>query len=300
MTAPATQTRMDDGGPLVPVPYRVLARSQEADDVVTLSMEPLEGVAPGFRAGQFNMLTAFGVGEAPVSISSAPHAPGPVEHTVRDVGAVTHALSAVPVGGVVGVRGPFGTEWGVDELRADDVVVVAGGIGLATLRGAISGLLEQDGRHPTTAPLAQPRTVTGRRRRVLALIGMRAPDQILFAKDIETWRRHGGEVHVTVDVADPSWTGPVGVVTTLLSAERFDPERTSALVCGPEVMIRFTARGLIDKDVAPERIRVSLERNMQCGVGWCGHCQLGPLLVCRDGPIVTYGTVERLLSEHER
>jgi NAD(P)H-flavin reductase len=231
------------------------------------------------------MLTAFGVGEVAISISSAPGAPGPIEHTVRNVGAVTNALCNAAVGSVVGVRGPFGTDWGVDDLDDSDVVIVAGGIGLAPLRGAISYLVDKPGR-------------TGK---VFVLVGAREPDQITFPDDLERWERDGAIVKITVDVADAGWKGAIGVVTTLLSTVDFDPARTVALVCGPEIMMRFTVRGLADLGVAYGSIRVSLERNMQCGVGWCGHCQLGPLLICRDGPVFAYSEpLERLISERER
>lgn len=275
--------------PLSPVPYRIVDRRVELSDVVTLALEPAAGGHLRFAHGQFNMLTAFGVGEVAISVSSVPGAPGPLEHSVRDVGAVTHALCRAPVGSPVGVRGPFGSDWGLDAIDdRSDVVVVAGGIGLAPLRGAVEDLV-------------------GRRRsqedagRVVVVVGSRRPDQILFADDLERWRQAGAHVEVTVDVAAPGWTGAVGVVTSLLPAAPFDPGRTVALVCGPEIMMRFAARALVDRGVDPSAIRVSLERNMQCGVGWCGHCQLGPLLVCSDGPIVPYGGVaDRLLMEHQR
>jgi len=271
--------------PLTPATYRVVARRVETDDVVTLSLEAISGSNLQFRPGQFNMLTAFGVGEVAISISSAPGAPGPIEHTVRNVGAVTNALCNAAVGSVVGVRGPFGTDWGVDDLDDSDVVIVAGGIGLAPLRGAISYLVDKPGR-------------TGK---VFVLVGAREPDQITFPDDLERWERDGAIVKITVDVADAGWKGAIGVVTTLLPTVDFDPARTVALVCGPEIMMRFTVRGLADLGVAYGSIRVSLERNMQCGVGWCGHCQLGPLLICRDGPVFAYSeSLERLISERER
>ncbi|MGO9333018.1 MAG: FAD/NAD(P)-binding protein [Acidimicrobiales bacterium] len=271
--------------PLMPATYRVVARRVETDDVVTLSLEPTSGPSLLFRPGQFNMLTAFGVGEVAISISSAPGARGPMEQTVRDVGAVTHALCTAKVGSIVGVRGPFGTDWGVDELDDLEVVIVAGGIGLAPLRGAISYLVDKPGR-------------TGQ---VYVLVGSREPDQITFPDDLERWERDGAVVKVTVDTGDAQWHGAIGVVTTLLPTVSFDPARTVALVCGPEIMMRFTVRGLADLGVPLGSIRVSLERNMQCGVGWCGHCQLGPLLICRDGPVFAYSEqLERLISERER
>ena len=280
----------------VPEPYRIVAKHEEAEGVYTLSLEPVGQQTRAFRVGQFNMLTAFGVGEAAISVSSAPGTPGRVEHTVRDVGTVTHALCSAPLGSVIGVRGPFGTDWGIEDLAGQDVVIIAGGIGLAPLRGAVFALL--DAMTAQRAARAR-RGVSGPIGRVVVLIGARTPDQIIFTRDIWRWREQGAEVHVTVDLADQSWSGPVGVVTELLAAEEFDPG-TSALVCGPEIMMRFSARALLDKGLQPENIRISLERNMQCGVGLCGHCQLGPLLLCQAGRVLTYSNaVPQLLSVSE-
>jgi anaerobic sulfite reductase subunit B len=185
------------------------------------------------------------------------------------------------------VRGPFGTDWGVDAVGpGEDALVVAGGIGLAPLRGAIDELVArgQDGGI-----------------RVFVLIGARQPQQVIFGADIDRWTRHGAHTHVTVDFGAPGWRGHVGLVTSLLPGAGFDPARTTAFMCGPEIMMRFTARDLMVAGVEPDRIRVSLERNMQCGLGWCGHCQLGPYLLCRDGPVLPYGgPVARLLAERER
>ncbi|MGD0882973.1 MAG: oxidoreductase, partial [Acidimicrobiales bacterium] len=190
-------------------------------------------------------------------------------------------------GTVLGVRGPFGTGWGIADVEdGSDVVVVAGGIGLAPLRGAVRDLVARQ---------------EAGRGRVFVVAGARSPDQVLYADDLEAWRRSGCSVDVTVDVGAPGWTGPVGVVTTLLPEVPFEPARSWALTCGPEIMMRFVARGLVDRGLDPHRIRVSLERNMQCGAGLCGHCQLGPLLVCRDGPVVAYGGVaDRLFMERGR
>jgi len=266
--------------------------------VWTVRLGPTETGPDAYRPGQFNMLTAFGVGEAAISLSESPRRDGTLVHTIRDVGPVTHALCSTPVHGIVGVRGPFGTDWGLDRLLAEgttppgrddqprDVVVVAGGIGLAPLRGAVN-------------ELAAPRD--GPSLRVFVLIGARDPDQLIFDDDVRRWSARGVHVGITVDAAAPGWKGDVGVVTTLLPRAGFDPARTTALVCGPEIMMRFTARALVDMGVDRARVLVSLERNMQCGLGWCGHCQMGPLLVCRDGPVVRYeGAAEKLLMERER
>ncbi len=308
----ATPQRAASGGvgllrPMTPVPHRIVGRRVETGDVTTLSLAPVGDAQMTFRPGQFNMLTAFGIGEAAISVSSAPRSLGPLEHTVRDVGPVTHSLCTSQVGDLVGVRGPFGTDWGIGDTGASDdhceppapatdgpvpdaasgdVVVVAGGIGLAPLRGAVEELVA--------------RQVQGIGR-VFVVVGAREPSQIVFGDDLDKWTRAGAEVSVTVDVPAEGWTGHVGLVTSLLGNAGFDPPGATALVCGPEIMMRFTARALIDQGVDPRRIRVSMERNMQCAVAWCGHCQLGPLLVCRDGPIVPYsGVVAHLFTERER
>jgi len=275
-------------GPLTPRLCRVLARRRETGDVTTLWLEAPEGPAP--RPGQFNMLSVLGVGEAAISVSGSPREVGGLMHTVRDVGSVTRALCASEVGALVGVRGPFGTDWRVDDpagpLGRGDAVVVAGGIGLAPLRGAIDELVARQEAGGS---------------RVFVLVGAREPSQIVYGDDLAAWRTRGAHVAVTVDRGAPGWGGRVGLVTSLLEHAGFDPAGAAALLCGPEVMMRFTARALVDAGVAPERILVSLERNMQCGLGWCGHCQLGPFLLCRDGPVVPYaGLVERILTERER
>ncbi len=277
-------------GPMTPLPHRVVELRRDTEDVWTISLQPVNGEPMSFRSGQFNMLTAFGVGEAAISISSTPGEAGPLHHTVRDVGQVTHALCRSVVGDLVGVRGPFGTVWGTDDLReglaSQDVVVVAGGIGLAPLRGAVNELV------------AQSRLG---RLRVFVLVGAREPAQVIFARELEEWSRAGARVRLTVDAAPPDWGGNVGLVTSLLHTAGFAPERSTAFLCGPEVMMRFTARALVDLGVDPAAIRVSMERNMQCGVAWCGHCQLGPYLLCRDGPVLPYGgAIAQLMVQRER
>lgn len=283
---PGTGRRVD---PATPAPARVVGRYRETDDVVTLWLEQAGQPPPRWRPGQFNMLTAFGVGEVAVSISGAPHEVGPVRHTVRDVGAVTHALCQARVGSFLGMRGPYGTDWGVDRADGADVVVVAGGIGLAPLRGAIWSLAGGSGADPA-----------GRPRRLFVAVGARLPDQLLFRADLDAWREAGAEVGVTVDAAGPGWRGEVGVVTALLPGMGFAGPGTVALICGPEIMMRFVARELLQRGVSASDMRVSLERNVQCGVGLCGHCQLGPVIVCRDGPVFEYARVAALLTQRER
>jgi anaerobic sulfite reductase subunit B len=266
----------------IPARYRVTSRAAETYDTVTLGLEPVDQPIAPHQPGQFTMLYAFGVGEVPISISSEPAGPGLVQ-TIRSVGAVTRALCAAGQGQLIGVRGPFGTGWDVAGAAGRDLVVVAGGIGLAPLRGAL-----------LTALAARERY-----RRITLLIGSRTPDDLVFAAELSAWRERGADVRVTVDRAVAGWRGHVGVVTQLIDRVEIDPGATLALVCGPEVMMRFTARALCDRGVAPESIRLSLERNMRCGTAECGHCQLGPLLLCRDGPVVTYQRAAPLLTIKE-
>jgi NAD(P)H-flavin reductase len=269
--------------PMLPARYRVTDRKQETADSVTLELEPVDAALAAFRPGQFNMVWAFGVGEVPISISSAPGTP--LHHTIRSVGSVTRALCDAGRGDVVGLRGPFGTHWDLEKAAAKDIVIVAGGIGLAPLRPAITSILETRERFG----------------HVVILTGARSPDEILFAPELERWRsRFDLDVDVTVDYASPSWLSHVGVVTKLIPRAPFDPKNTAALVCGPEVMMRFAATALVDRGVAFSAIQVSMERNMQCAIGHCGHCQLAGSFVCRDGPVFSYERVAPWLRVWER
>jgi anaerobic sulfite reductase subunit B len=265
-----------------PASYRVSDRQDETHDTVTLSLEPASSPLADFQAGQFMMLYAFGVGEIPVSISGPAGLAG-LTHTIRAVGAVSRALCTAAPGQVVGVRGPFGTSWHESDAFGHDLLIVGGGIGLAPLRPAVLAALRECGRY----------------RRITVLIGARSPAELVFAAEYGLWRDSGATVEVTVDRADASWHGHVSVVTQLIGPAGLDPQRTLALVCGPEVMMRLTAQALLAAGMTASQIRVSLERNMQCGVGECGHCQLGPLLLCRDGPVVSYLAAAPLLSIRE-
>ena len=270
--------------PMLPRRFRIGRTRQDTRDTYTFDLEPVDGEPLVYAAGQFTMLDAFGVGEAPISISGNPLVLGPVEHTIRDVGVVTHALITAPTGAVLGVRGPFGTSWDVTDAAGGDVVFVAGGIGLAPLRGAILELIAQRDRYE----------------RVVLLYGVRTPEDILFGDELRTWAKdHGIVVEVTVDNAQHAWRGRVGLVTQLVPRAGFDARRTTAFVCGPEVMMRYVASAVVDRGVRENRIRLSMERNMKCGVGLCGHCQLRELFVCVDGPVLTYDRLAPLLSCRE-
>lgn len=270
---------------MVPVRYRVVARRVEVTGVTTLSLEPVDLPIVAPRPGQFTMLYAFGVGEVPISVSGLPDDDGHLQQTVRAVGATTTALANLDVGAQVGVRGPFGTGWGIDDITDEDVIVVAGGLGLAPLRPAVRSLLSRPERSG----------------RIVVLVGARSPDDLLYAREIDSWgRRDAVEVAVTVDVAGPGWTGDVGFVTTLIERVALDPARTVALVCGPEVMMRATARALQARGVPAARVRLSLERNMHCAVVRCGRCQLGPKFICSDGPVLDWASVGPLLAVRSR
>ncbi|MCI0383132.1 FAD/NAD(P)-binding protein [Streptomyces sp. CNQ085] len=265
---------------LIPLPYRVVDRRAETNDTVTLVLEPAEEALTPFTCGQFAMVCAFGVGEIPVSVSRLPDGRR-LAHTVRAVGAVSRALCGLPAGAVVGVRGPFGTNWDPAAARGRDLLVIGGGIGLAPLRPLIDTVL------------ADPHAYG----RLNVLAGARTPGDLLYQDEFPAWGAAFGAV--TVDRPSGDWTGRVGVVTTLLDEALFTPENTTAFVCGPEIMIRAVARVLAHRGVRPDRVRVSLERNMRCATGHCGHCQLGPLLLCRDGPVVRYDRAESLLTVRE-
>jgi NAD(P)H-flavin reductase len=265
-----------------PRPYRVGAKRRETHDTWTLELEPEHEPGPRFEPGQFVMLYAFGAGEAPVSISGGED--DRLLQTVRAVGHVTRALCAAEPGDLVGVRGPFGTGWPVEAARGHDVVFVAGGLGLPPLRPAILRLLAERDRYG----------------RVSVLYGGRAPGELLFTDELEDWRTsHDVAVEVTVDAPAGGWNGRVGVVPRLVRDAAFEPADTVAMACGPEVMMRFTATALRDRGVAAAAIWLSLERSMHCGVGHCGHCQLGPLFMCKDGPVVRHDVVEPLLRVRE-
>ena len=267
---------------MVPSRYRVVDRVEELADTVTLAVEPVDEpvAAPGH--GQFNMLWAFGVGEVPISVSArSPY----LAHTIRADGATTTALCSLTPGDMLGLRGPFGVGWDLDAAAGGDLVVIGGGIGLAPVRSVIRAVIAERDRFG----------------HVSVLIGARSPGSLLYRDELADWRRDGDiEVLVTVDSAPSGWTGDVGVVTTLVDAAGFDPSRTTAMVCGPEIMMRFSALALIGRGVAAERVKVSLERNMVCAVAQCGHCQIGPVFVCREGPVFDWGAARSLLEVRQR
>lgn len=271
-------------GSMTPLPYRVVRRRRENHDNWTLELEPVGDAIEPIGPGQFDMLYAFGVGEVPISTSGDPANGGTLVHTIRAVGSVTQALCAAAPGDVIGVRGPFGNRWPLEEARGHDLVLVGGGVGLPPLRPALYHVLAHRGD-------------VGE---FVLLYGGRTPRDLLFTRELERWRgRLDVSVDVTVDSASSDWRGRVGVVTTLIPSARIEPENTVAFVVGPEIMMRFTARALLERGVSPDRIWISMERTMRCGVGLCGHCQVGPTLICRDGPVYRWDEIARLLEVQE-
>jgi len=271
--------------PMLPALYSIQRVRQETDDTFTLELVPENSCGSfGFRPGQFNMVYIFGVGEVPISISSDPGSLPMLKHTTREVGTVTRAMRQLKRGDVVGIRGPYGSHWPVEKAVDRDVVIVAGGIGLAPLRPALYRLMAEREKF----------------RKIVLLYGTRTPEDMLYRQELEHWRgKFDLEIQVTVDRAASNWRGNVGVVTTLIPRAPFDPSNTFALVCGPEVMMRFTVMELEKRGVAADRIYLSAERNMKCGIGFCGHCQFGPVFVCKDGPVFALGQIAAILGKSE-
>lgn len=270
------------GDPMLPAACRVIWTRRETADTVTLAIAPPAGFT--FKAGQFNMLYAFGIGEVPISISGDPERGEGVVHTIRTVGKVSAALADAKQGSTIGLRGPFGTEWPMAQPDPRDIVIVAGGVGMAPLRPAVYEVLNHRERYG----------------RVVVLYGARTPHDLLFADELMAWRgRFDIEVEVTVDNALTDWRGTVGVVPNLVQRSTFDGSSAVALVVGPEIMMRFTIAALAQRGLTPDRIHLSMERNMRCAVGTCGHCQLGPFFVCKDGPVFRYDRLEPWLRVRE-
>jgi len=273
---------MSAASPWLPRPLAIAERAQETADTFTLRLEPGDcGFA--FAPGQFNMIYAFGVGEAAISISGDPTRPETLVHTIRAVGTVTRALATLDRGAAVGIRGPYGSAWPVEHALGGDLLIIAGGLGLAPLRPVVYDVLAR-------------RALFGH---VVVLYGARSPADLLYTRELDAWIDGGVHVQVTVDHAGTDWVGSVGTVPSLIDGLVIDPARTIALVCGPEVMMRFCLRALATRGLAADRVHVSLERNMKCAVGLCGHCQLRESFVCKDGPVVRADRIAPLLDRRE-
>jgi NAD(P)H-flavin reductase len=271
--------------PLLPEPAEILEKSSFGPDLHAYRLRLLDPAARprfDFQPGQFNMVYVPGVGEVAISISSDPDEED-LEHTIRIVGRTTRVIERLGPGDVLGLRGPYGNGWPLQEARFKDVLVVTGGLGCAPVSGAIEYMFRR-------------RASYGR---ISVLHGVKKPADLVHRARFEAWRRQADtRVLLTSDQPDRSWRDRTGVVTELFEEVEFDPARTVVLMCGPEVMMRYAIRILRARDMPEDRIYVSMERNMKCAVGWCGHCQLGPEFLCKDGPIFPVRRVGRWLEVH--
>jgi NAD(P)H-flavin reductase len=271
---------------LAPCLAEVVDLKPEIDKTGTLWLrfkDPALQKSYRFEPGQFNMLYLPGYGEAAISICSDAEKKDTIGHTVRFVGNVTNAVSRLKIGDTIGVRGPFGTHWPIEQLEGKDIILAAGGIGLPPLRPVIYHILRNRAKYG----------------KVILLYGARTPADLLYTSQFEEWRKAGIDVQVTVDRADDTWKGQVGVVSMLFYHFRLDQTKTAVMTCGPEIMIRFVVFEALARRVPLDKIFVSLERNMKCGQGSCGHCQLGPFFVCKDGPVFPFSALEPYFSVEE-
>ena len=272
------------GSPWEVLPVQIARIEPETEGVATYHLafrDPVTAARYRFLPGQFNMLYLPGAGESAISLSADPTSTTTWAHTVRAAGNVTRTLSRLPVGSTLGLRGPFGSSWPLDAIRGQQLILMAGGIGLAPVRPAIYHML----RH-----LDEFLSVS-------LLYGSRTPDLLLYQDELRRWERQGIQVLQTVDRPVAGWAGNIGVVLQLLRQVTIaDAMRTAVLICGPEVMMRYATLAAVNSGIPKSQIWISLERNMQCAVGLCGHCQLGPAFICRDGPVFRYDQIEPYLA----
>lgn len=280
----ATVKKMDascscySGGkdPMEPRPFRVIKIWDELSDTFSMTLKPEDNGPVLFAPGQFNMMYAFGVGEIPISVSGDPRDNTILTHTTRSVGKVSTALSQLKAGDTIGIRGPFGSTWPLHEAEGKDLLFISGGVGLAPLRPAIYDAL----------------AVRDHYKNIAILYGARTPEDILFGDELLQWKaRFDLDVQVTVDRATGDWQGRVGFVTDIVAAGGFDPANAVAMICGPEMMMQNVVNTLSKRGMPDDAIWMSMERNMKCGVGFCGHCQWGTSFVCRDGPVYRYDQI---------
>ncbi len=271
---------------MVPLWADVTEVQPEVENLTTLWLrfkDPKLQKEYSFEPGQFNMLYLPGYGEAAISICSDKEQRDAIGHTVRFVGNVTRAVSRLKKGDVVGLRGPFGTHWPIENLEGKDIILAAGGIGLPPLRPVIYHILRNRAKYG----------------KVTLLYGARTPADLLYTSQFEEWRKGDIDVKITVDRADDTWKGQVGVVSMLFYNFRLDQAKTAVMTCGPEIMMRFVVYEALARRVPTDKIYISLERNMKCGQGSCGHCQLGPYFVCKDGPVFPFSALEPYFSVEE-
>lgn len=272
---------------LLPSWAEVVKIAPEAEGVSTLSLKFIDPDVQkhySFKPGQFNMLYVPGYGEAAISMSSdMESAGGLLQHTIRHIGNVTRATSHLKTGDVVGVRGPFGSSWPLETIEGMDLVIACGGIGLPPLRGALYHIIRNREKYG----------------KVTLLYGARTPKDLLYPGEYDGWRSANIDMQITVDRGDEEWSGRVGVVPMWFYQFRVDPRKTVVLTCGPEIMMRFVIYEALARRISTDQIFVSLERNMKCGQGACGHCQQGPYFICKDGPVFPFSKLESIFNVEE-
>jgi NAD(P)H-flavin reductase len=273
--------------PWLPHIAEVIGKRREATHVHTLRLRFRDEAlrrSYRFRSGQFNMLYVFGVGEVPISIVSDPDDPEILDHTIRVVGKVSAALVGLKKGDSVGIRGPYGSSWPLEESRGRDVVIVTGGLGCAPVVSVINYVANRRDRYGN----------------LKIFHGVKTPRDLLYRARFRAWQKHPDtEVYLTVDHPDHQWKYNVGVVTNLFRQVRIDPQKSVVMMCGPEMMMHHTVRDLLAQGLAADRIFLSLERNMKCAVGFCGHCQFGPRFICKDGPVLRYDGIREWFGTGE-
>jgi len=260
--------------PFAPIEAEVKAVFAETPTIKTLRLAPRQRIP--FATGQFIELTVPGVGEAPFTPSSNPNRDDQMDVSVMRVGKVTNKIHELREGDRVGLRGPYGTGYPLSEFAGREVLIVGGGCGFAPLRSLVYELFNRAGQF----------------RKLIFRGGCRTPKDFLYKSEIDRWAKRGDmDVKLTVDVADGEWKGNVGVVTTILDSLDMEVSRGVAIVCGPPVMMKFATRRLLDLGVLPQNLYLSMEKNMSCGLGKCGHCRIGTFYACQDGPVFRYDRI---------
>lgn len=272
---------------MIPQVAEIVEKREEAEGIYTLRVRLCDEAQRReyrFLPGQFNMLYAFGAGDVPMSIVSDPEDGNVIGHTLRTVGPVTHALGALSEGDVLGMRGPFGSHWPLEEAKGKEVLILTGGLGCAPTLGALHYLFR---RREDYGPIK-------------IVHGVKAPKDLILHRQFEAWRNYPDtEVHLTADHSHGRWKHKVGLVTHLLTDLKLDAPNTLVMMCGPEVMMHFAIKELIWKGISSDRIYLSLERNMKCALGFCGHCQFGPQFICKDGPVLRYDRIQHFFRIKE-
>ena len=267
--------------PYLPREAEIVSRTVESSDTFSLRLRLTDGLPYEFAPGQFNMLYLHGSGEVPISIVADEEDSNILTHTVRSVGRITRGLEQLAVGDRIGLRGPYGRGWPMTEAEGRDVVVVTGGLGCAPSVSIIHHMLAHRGRYGHLSILQ----------------GVKHTDDLIWRAQYEAWEQLPDvDVLLAADVAGPGWHGHVGLVTALFEQLQIEAQKTIAMLCGPEVMMRAAAEGLHAMGIAEQMIYLSMERNMQCAVGHCGHCQLGGAFVCKDGPVFVWPEIRSLLG----